>query len=610
MTAQPILGSLLPNGMQQFADGYGKPLKGGTVAFFEPGTSTPKPTWGDPAETILNPNPVVLDDNGRAIIYGTGQYRQLVKDRCGNIIWDQLTFGDDGGTSFGPIFTNIASLRANTRTGLISVWLEGYYNIADEGGGAFNYVPTDTTSADNGGTIIVDLAGQRWYRDVGTLCSVKWFGAKGSNNDDTAAIQSAFTACQGKYTAWFPDDSFRVTGTLNVTAGLAIAASPWTANITWVSTTLNVLNVNTTAAVSITGLTFTGPANATAGAVITITAPSGSNSQSVFRDLHFLNGWIQMAFVNAAYWKMEQCDFNQWISAGVSINNLSAPDTGDMEISGCLILGKLGNAGSGILYQSSGGLKITNTKFLTGAVGLNVSMANVAGNTGDLLVSNCSFEGWTTCGMQFARPAGTLSFAHICITGNQFGLCAAGISFATPAAGADWANVAITGNQIGVNAANSCINLSSVTNFTVGNNTMLANAGGASGIGIQVGASSSNGKIGTNAYTGLATTLSNNSTTTTAATDEQTGTSSATMAANGYGALFFSAAVVISFPIPYTVAPTPADINVVITALTGGLGVGYVVLPGSLTKTQFSVQIIGAANSGAVPFRWSSRGII
>src|SRR5260370_370679 len=80
----------LPFGKQQFTDANGGPLAGGSVSFFIPGTTTPKNTWQDAGETTLNTNPVTLDSAGRAIIFGSGNYRQIVKDSLGNTIWDQV----------------------------------------------------------------------------------------------------------------------------------------------------------------------------------------------------------------------------------------------------------------------------------------------------------------------------------------------------------------------------------------------------------------------------------------------------------------------------------------------------------------------------------------
>jgi hypothetical protein len=83
--------TLLPNGKQTFIDQNGAPLSQGTVTFYIPGTTTPKATWQNSGQTILNTNPVALDSSGQAVIYGSGCYRQIVKDHAGNTIWDQPT---------------------------------------------------------------------------------------------------------------------------------------------------------------------------------------------------------------------------------------------------------------------------------------------------------------------------------------------------------------------------------------------------------------------------------------------------------------------------------------------------------------------------------------
>jgi hypothetical protein len=83
--------TLLPNAKQQFIDSNGRPLAGGSVYFYIPNTSTLKNTWQDAGKTVLNTDPVVLDANGQAIIYGDGQYRQVVYDVHNNLIWDRLT---------------------------------------------------------------------------------------------------------------------------------------------------------------------------------------------------------------------------------------------------------------------------------------------------------------------------------------------------------------------------------------------------------------------------------------------------------------------------------------------------------------------------------------
>lgn len=89
--------SILPPAKTQFLDQNGKPLTSGTVDFYIPSTTTRKATWKDAGETILNTNPVVLDAAGRGLILGSGSYRQIVKDRLGNLIWDQVTASSSSG---------------------------------------------------------------------------------------------------------------------------------------------------------------------------------------------------------------------------------------------------------------------------------------------------------------------------------------------------------------------------------------------------------------------------------------------------------------------------------------------------------------------------------
>lgn len=91
--------TLLPPGRQIFIDANGHPLAGGTVTFFVPGTTSLKDTFQDANASTLNSNPILLDSAGGATIYGTGGYRQVIKDRLGNLIWDKLTADTSGATS-------------------------------------------------------------------------------------------------------------------------------------------------------------------------------------------------------------------------------------------------------------------------------------------------------------------------------------------------------------------------------------------------------------------------------------------------------------------------------------------------------------------------------
>lgn len=87
-------------------------LVGGTVGMYIPGTLTTKQTWADAAETILNTNPVPLDLNGCAVMYGAGTYRQIVYDRLGDVVWDQPTTAP----APNPVYAGLAGGTANAIT--------------------------------------------------------------------------------------------------------------------------------------------------------------------------------------------------------------------------------------------------------------------------------------------------------------------------------------------------------------------------------------------------------------------------------------------------------------------------------------------------------------
>jgi len=59
---------------------------GGSVYFYEAGTTTAKDTYQDAEATAANANPVVLDSRGEAAIYGRGAYKIVEKDSDDNQI--------------------------------------------------------------------------------------------------------------------------------------------------------------------------------------------------------------------------------------------------------------------------------------------------------------------------------------------------------------------------------------------------------------------------------------------------------------------------------------------------------------------------------------------
>ncbi|MDE1728988.1 MAG: hypothetical protein KGH81_07425, partial [Thaumarchaeota archaeon] len=98
------------------------------------------------------------------------------------------------------ILADMAALVAATSTTLPGsyAYIAGYYSAGDGGAGLFRYVASDTTSADNSGTIVVDASGRRWYRVWdGRSTSIREWGAKvDGSTDDSTSIQAAINFLQ------------------------------------------------------------------------------------------------------------------------------------------------------------------------------------------------------------------------------------------------------------------------------------------------------------------------------------------------------------------------------------------------------------------------------
>lgn len=130
--------------------------------------------------------------------------------------------------------TDIAALRALTSAAQpTSNFVMGYTTIGDGGGGLYAYVASDTTSSDNGGTIIVDAASRRWYlaTNDGPLNIMQFGGVADGTTDNTTAFVNALGALPAEGgSIYFPRGNFAFTGQiaftfLNYTASLEIAGA-------------------------------------------------------------------------------------------------------------------------------------------------------------------------------------------------------------------------------------------------------------------------------------------------------------------------------------------------------------------------------------------------
>jgi hypothetical protein len=304
--------------------------------------------------------------------------------------------------------------------------------------GNWRYDSSDVASADNTGTILVTSDGKRIKRVIQGNTNVKWFGAKGDGTtNDTSAIQLALDniPTQGA-SLFFPYGIYLVpSGGLVVSKqtlfigegrneyeftptyapnrkGSVISTSSPTAN-------LITSNAEGTSFSNIAFENTSGAATAGNGILLNEAGSFHINNISI---KGFYNN---LQIFDATRWSVSSSNFIFPVNYGIYIHNdplvPGFTDTGDTSISGVNIICN-NNTATGIRFESSGGLKINNTKINTvdsSRIKIAVDIFATGAGTSILLISNSSFEGFTDYGVKVRKDVGT-EFSTVIIDGNQF----------------------------------------------------------------------------------------------------------------------------------------------------------------------------------------------
>jgi hypothetical protein len=173
------MATYVPNARQQFCDANGNPVSAGSVGMYVVSTLTPKNTWQDSAQTTLNSNPVPLDSGGYAQIYGSGSYRQILKDSLGNTIWDKVV----SDVASGPL----SNVQGNPT---LAAGLTGF--------------PDDGSGSLQNGQINVTLSGSRTTAQIGYGINISdgQSGPPSSNGVNTAPSASYGLSVVGIRPTW------------------------------------------------------------------------------------------------------------------------------------------------------------------------------------------------------------------------------------------------------------------------------------------------------------------------------------------------------------------------------------------------------------------------
>jgi hypothetical protein len=131
--------------------------------------------------------------NTTSSIYKVYRSGAWIASDAANLI---VSLGSPDGYKFIGEVDSISALRSiEPSTALQKIKVRGYYSGTTIGGGEFYYDSTDSTSADDGGSCIVNSNGNRWKRIFNEYISIKFFGVLGDLvADDTITLKNALIA--------------------------------------------------------------------------------------------------------------------------------------------------------------------------------------------------------------------------------------------------------------------------------------------------------------------------------------------------------------------------------------------------------------------------------
>lgn len=226
-----------------FVDADGKPLAAGSVFIYQYNTTTLTTTFSDPAELVPSPanadGSLPLDASGTVQVFGTGQFTFVAVDMLGQTVpgasgvvqglvspamqpVTQAATTAQALELLGGVLRTvdtIAALQALPAGDTPSlVYVKGYFSPTDGGEGTFWFNPTDHSSSDDGGRVIIQTAtGARYVREIETgVLNCKAFGVfPGGSADVSTQLQRFLDTCAGGPAGYVAAGRYPILQTIN-----------------------------------------------------------------------------------------------------------------------------------------------------------------------------------------------------------------------------------------------------------------------------------------------------------------------------------------------------------------------------------------------------------
>ena len=193
----------------------GSSFAGFTVDFYEAGLSTPKDAWLDENKSSTVQQ-VSADSRGMATWFADGDYRLIVKDASGTVLWDWPYYKMTSDTSTlweGNQGTSYPSTSSKNRWQLFAKHTAGnaFSELGINDGTSFKKLLSK--SSDDSANVFDDLMTKSPWADV----RHPDFGAVGDGvTDDTTAIQAAIDSLTSGGTILLPQGTYLISSALTV----------------------------------------------------------------------------------------------------------------------------------------------------------------------------------------------------------------------------------------------------------------------------------------------------------------------------------------------------------------------------------------------------------
>jgi hypothetical protein len=315
------------------------------------------------------------------------------------------------------------------------------------------------------------------------VVNVKSYGAVGDGlKDDTKAFKQAIDSAAGEFVE-VPPGRYVIESVVT-DKPIKLVGTGWQSSfIKSQKPDQDVFTTTSTGQCFIEKLGFISSVPRTGGAYVKFDTAQGYNFGSRVTDCNFDNAYAGINFVDAAGWVISGCYFTSYKTA-VQVANKNLPDAGDSSITESIF--DAGTVpGIGVLQNSSGGLRLTNNKFLNGTYHY-LGEFDAPSNTSILVISGNSSEWASACNIAF-NSRNMTTFGLVVIEGNQLSLAPSASGILLQDAGYDFLNTVTIGDNV-FNQGSRSIGLNLVRGKTITVNTNTFAGNGSSTTGISFGA--------------------------------------------------------------------------------------------------------------------------